>query len=152
VAGPHGFVGAKNIDGVKRHILVDSAGILVAAVVTAANVQDRNAFPKLLRHAQRIAPTVAHVWVDKGYGSTAADAAAKAGVTVDIVSGPKPGRGFIVQPRRRVVERTNDWINRCRRLDRHYEVTLAAHEGFLILSQIALLLRRLGRTQLFDTL
>ena len=124
----------------------------MAAVVTAANVQDRNAFPKLLRHAQRIAPTVAHVWVDKGYGSTAADAAAKAGVTVDIVSGPKPGRGFIVQPRRRVVERTNDRINRCRRLDRHYEVTLAAHEGFLILSQIALLLRRLGRTQLFDTL
>jgi transposase len=71
-----------------------------------------------------------------GYiGSTAADAAAKAGVTVDIVFGPKPGRGFIVQPRRRVVARTNDWINRCRRLDRHYEVTLAAHEGFLILSR-----------------
>jgi transposase len=106
----------------------------VAAVVTAANVQDRNAFPKLLRQAKRIAPTIAHVWVDKGYtGSTVADAAAKAGVS------------------RWVVERTNGWINHCRRLDRHYEVTLAAHEGFLILSQIALLLRRLDRTQLFDT-
>jgi transposase len=57
-----------------------------------------------------------------------------------------------VQPRRWVVERTNGWINHCRRLDCHYEVTLAAHEGFLILSQIALLLRRLGRSQLFDTL
>ena len=91
--------------------------------------------------------------MDQGYtGSNVADAAAKAGVRVDVVSGPKPGRGFIVQPRRWVVERTNGWITHCRRLDRHYEVTLDAHEGFLILSQIALLLRRLDRSQLFDTL
>lgn len=153
VAGPRGFDGAKKVDGVKRHILVDSGGILVAAVLTPANIQDRAAFPKLLRKAKRVAPSIAHVWLDKGYtGSTVADAATKAGVSVDIVSGPKPGTGFIVQPRRWVVERTNGWINHCRRLDRHYEVTLIAHEGFLVLSQIALLLRRLDRTQLFDTL
>jgi transposase len=64
----------------------------------------------------------------------------------------KPTNGFTVHPRRWVVDRTNGWINHCRRLDCHYEFTLAAHEGFLILSQIALLLRRLGRSQLFDTL
>jgi transposase len=116
-------------------------------------VQDRSAFARLLRQAKRIAPSIAHVWVDKGYtGSTVPDAAAKAAVTVDVVSRPKPGRGFIVQPRRWVVERTNGWINNCRRLDRHYEVTLTANEGFLILSQIALLLRRLDRSQLVDTL
>jgi transposase len=153
VAGPRGFHGAKKVDGVKRKVLVDSAGILVAAVVTPANAQDRAGLPKLLRRANRIAPTIAHIWVDKGYtGSTVTDAATTAGVTVEIVSGPKPGRGFIVQPRRWVVERTNAWINHCRRLDRHYEVTLDAHEGFLILSQIALLLRRLDCSQLFDTL
>lgn len=153
VAGPRGFDGAKKVDGVKRHVLVDSGGVLIAAVVTPANVQDRAAFPKLLRMAKRVAPTIAHVWVDKGYtGSTVSDAAAKAGLSVDVVSGPKPGHGFIVQSRRWVVERTNGRINHCRRLDRHYEVTLDAHEGFLILSQIALLLRRLDRSQLFDTL
>ena len=76
----------------------------------------------------------------------------QAGVTVGIVSGPKPGHGFIVQPRRWVVERANGWINHCRRLDRHYEIILTAHQGFLILSQIALLLRQLDRSQLFDTL
>ena len=153
VAGPRGFDGAKKVDGVKRHVLVDSGGVLVAAVVTAANVSDRAAFPTLLHKAKRIAPTISHVWVDKGYtGQTVTSAAARAGVTVDVVSGPKPGRGFIVQPRRWVVERTNGWINHCRRLDRHDEVTLKAHEGFLYLSQIALLLRRLDRTQLFDTL
>ena len=141
VAGPRGFDGPKKVDGVKRHVLVDSAGALVAAVVTEADVQDRAAFPKLLRKAKRIVPTISHVWVDKGYtGQTVAAAAAKAGVTVEVVSGPKPGHGFIVQPRRWVVERTNGWINHCRRIDRHYETTLASHEGFVYLSQIALLL------------
>jgi transposase len=152
LAGPRGFDRAKTVERVKRHVLVDSAGILVAAVVTPANVAHRAAFPKLLRQAKRVAPTIAHVWVDKGYtGATVADAAAKAGITVDVVCGPKPGRGFIVQPRRWVVEPTNGWINHCPRLDRHYEHTLDAHEGFLILSQIALLLRRLDRSQLFDS-
>ena len=67
VAGPRGFDGAKQVDGVKRHVLVDSAGILVAVVVTPANAQNRAAFPKLVRRAKRIAPTIAHVWVDKRY-------------------------------------------------------------------------------------
>jgi transposase len=100
VAGPRGFDGANNVDDIKRHILVDTTGVLVAAVVTPADVQHRAAFPTPLRQAKRIAPTTTHVWAYKGYtGSAVADAAAKAGVTVDIVSGPKPGRGFIVQPR-----------------------------------------------------
>ena len=153
VAGPRGFDGAKKVDGIKRHILVDTAGILVAATVTPANVQDRDAFSALLRKAKRIAPTITHLWLDKGYtGQAVAGSATQAGVSVEVVSGPKPATGFQVQPRRWVVERTNGWINHCRRLDRHYEVTLEAHEGFLYLSQIALLLRRLDRTQLFDTL
>jgi transposase len=65
--------------------------------------------------------------------------------TVDVVSGPKPGRSFFVQPRRWVIERTHGWIDHCRRLDRRDNITPEAHEGFLILSQIALLLRRLDR-------
>jgi transposase len=92
------------------------------------------------------------VWVDKGYtGQTVTGAAAKAGVTVEVVSGPKPGRGFIVQQRRWVVEPINCWINHYRRIDRHYETTLQAHEGFVYLSQIALR-SGLDRSQLFDTL
>ena len=98
-------------------------------------------------------PTITHLWLDKGYtGTTVVEAATNAGVSIDIVSGPKPAGGFHVQPRRWVVERTNGWINHCRRIDRHYEISLVSHEGFLILSQIALLLRRLDRSQLFDTL
>ena len=67
--------------------------------------------------------------VDKGYtGQTVAGPAARAGVTVDVVSGPKPGYGFIVQPRRCVVKRTNGSIN-------HYETALTANQGFHCLSQ-----------------
>ena len=153
VAGPRGFDGAKKVGGIKRHILVDTAGIRIAATVTPANVPDCAAFPARLRKAKNTTPTVAHVWLDKGYtGPTVAEGATKAAVSIDIVSGPKPTSGFQIQPRRWVVERTNGWINHCRRIDRHYEMTLAAHEGFVYLSQIALLLRRLDRSQLFDTL
>jgi Transposase DDE domain len=66
VAGPRGFDGAKKVDGVKRHVLVEGAGVLVAAIVTPADMPDRAAFPKLGRKAKRIAPTISHLWVDKG--------------------------------------------------------------------------------------
>jgi hypothetical protein len=125
----------------------------VAAVATPADGQHRAALPTLLPQANRIAPTITHLWADEGYtGSAVADAAAKAGVTVDIVSGLKPGRGSIGQPHRSVIEPTNGSINHCRRLDRHYETTLQAHAGFPILSQITLPLQRLNRAQSFDTL
>jgi len=151
LAGPRGFDGAKRIDGIKRHILVDTTGLLLAVHVTPANVQDRAVFADLLTACDT--KTVTKVWADKGYTGTApAEAAAKAGIDLEIVSGPKPTNGFVVQPRRWVVERTNGWINHHRRLVRQYETTLTAHEGFLMLSQIGLLLRRLDRGQLFDTL
>ena len=71
-----------------------------------------------------------HVWLDNGY-------------TGPTVHRPATALGS---------RRTNGWIDHCRRLDRHYETTLTTHQGFLTLSQIALLLRRLERSQLFDTL
>ena len=151
VAGPRGFDGAKKIDGIKRHILVDTTGNLLAVPVTPANIQDRAVFADLLTACDT--KTVTKVWADKGYTGTApAGAAAKAGIDLEIVSSPKPTNEFVAQPRRWVVERTNGWINHHRRLVRPYETTLAAPEGFLILSQIGLLLRRLDKGQLFDTL
>lgn len=84
----------KNVDGVKR-ILVDSAATLVAALVNAADVQDREALPNLLRRAKRVAPTIAHVWLDNGYiGTTVTWQPPKLGASIDIVFGPKPASGF----------------------------------------------------------
>ncbi|GMA24847.1 IS5 family transposase [Luteimicrobium album] len=110
---------------------------------TAANVQDRAAFADLL--AKNPCASLSHVWADKGYtGQAPADAAAKAGIKLELVSVPKPESRFVVQPRRWVVERTNGWSNRHRRLVRQYEASLAAHEAFVTL-QIRILLRRLDR-------
>lgn len=93
------------------------------------------------------------MWLDKGYtGQAVTDSTAAAGTKTVIVSGPKPRTGFVVQPRRWVVERTNAWINRHRRLIRQYETTPTAHEGFLVLSQLRLTLKRLDKGQLFDRL
>ena len=131
--------------------IVDTTGLLLGVHATPANAQDRAVFADLLTVSDT--KTVTKVWADKGYtGTTPAKAATTAGIKPDIVSGPKPTDGSIVQPRRWVVERTNGWINHHRRLVRQYETTLAAHEGFLIPSQIGLLLRRLDKGQLFDTL
>jgi transposase len=124
VTGPRGVDGAKRL----RRQTPRAGGLRRPArrsLVTPADVQDQAAFPTLLRRAKPIAPTITHVWLDNGYtGQMVANATAKASVTVDVVFGPKPGRGFIVQPRRWAVEPTNGSINHCCRLDRHYEITL----------------------------
>jgi hypothetical protein len=78
-------------------------------------------------------------------------AAARAVVTADVVCGPKPATGSPSNPDAGSLN-ANGWINPCRRIDRHYETTLAAHEGFVYPSHIALPPRRLDRSQLFDTL
>ncbi|MEI2718318.1 MAG: transposase [Candidatus Nanopelagicales bacterium] len=108
--------------------------------------QDPAVLPRLLDAAKKHCPGIAKVWADKGYtGPATRQLAAKTGIDIEIVTGPKPppGSGFLVQPRRRVVERTHAWINRNRRMARQWEATLEAHTGFLILSQIAVLLNRL---------
>ncbi len=76
------------------HILSGERGVI------PADVQDRAAFLAPLSKAKRVAPTIAHVWLDKGYtGQTVAESATQAGVSVEIGSGPKPADGFQVQPR-----------------------------------------------------
>jgi transposase len=109
-------------------VLADTSGILLAAIVTAANEPDRAASPTLLPQARRVAPTIRHIGLNRGYtGHLVAGAASRAGVSIDTVSGPKPTARFQLRPRRWVVEPTNGWINHCRRLDRHAETTLTAH-------------------------
>ena len=148
VPGDRGFDGAKKIDGIKRHILTDTTILLLAVEVTAANEQDRAVLRRLLAAAKTNCPNIAKVWADKGYtGPATRELAEQTGIDIEIVSGPKPppGSGFLVQPRRWGVERTHAWINRNRRMFRQWEweATLEAHTGFLLLSQIAVLLRRL---------
>src|SRR5690348_15656859 len=102
VRAPRGFDGAKKIDGIKRHIALDTGRLLLAARVAPPNLQDRGGFPPLIRKTKRACSTVQHVWLDGGHtGPTVKQAAEKHGMSIEIVGGPKaPSGGFKVQPRR----------------------------------------------------
>jgi transposase len=122
-----GFDFYKKVNGRKRHILVDTLGLLVAVYVTAANVQDRDAACDLVEYARLLG--MDKIWADNGYhGDALAQAAAAAAITIDIVPRPRGSKGFHVLPRRWVVERTLAWITRRRRAARDYERSPDHHE------------------------
>src|SRR6202012_5367614 len=118
-----GYDGAKRRKGSKVHVAVDTLGHLLALHVTAANEQDRAQVETLAEQVQRI--TGDHVelaYVDQGYtGEAAAQAAAQHGIQLEVVKHTKAKRGFILLPRRWVVERSFAWAARFRRLARDYE-------------------------------
>jgi putative transposase len=128
VRGPRGFDGVKKIDGIKRHV-VDTLGLLVAVLVTAASVQDRAAVPGCSAEPATAAPGLGHLCADQGYTGSVVQAVSRSlRFTIQIVGGINLKGGFITQPRRRVVERTFAWMHRCRRLTRQYEQTPLAHK------------------------
>jgi putative transposase len=123
---------------------VDTQGYLLAALVTPADVPDVDGAYGLLPAAKAAAPTLAHVWVDGGYeGDWAVWAAEEQGVTVEVVRRPPGTRGFAVQARRWVVERSIAWLSRHRRLTRDFERYEASSELLIFLASCHLLLKRL---------
>src|SRR5262249_48955477 len=121
--GRAGYDGAKRKRGSKLHLAVDTLGHLLALYVTPADVQDRAVVDALAAAVQE--ETGDHVtlaYVDQGYtGETTADAAAAHGITLEVVKLPEAKRGFVLLPRRWVVERDFAWLSRFRRLARDYE-------------------------------
>jgi transposase len=123
-SGPRaGYDGAKRKKGSKIHIAVDTLGHLLAAHVTAASEQDRAQVGLLAEAVQdATGSSVELAYVDQGYtGETAAQAAADHGIQLEVVKLPEAKRGFVLLPRRWVVERSFAWATRFRRLVRDYE-------------------------------
>jgi transposase len=130
-----GYDGAKRRKGAKVHAAVDTLGNLLALHVTAANEQDRAQVEKLAEQVQQITgDQVELAYVDQGYtGEAAQTAAAKHGIQLEVVKHTEAKRGFVLLPRRWVVERSFAWAARFRRLARDYErlsQTLAAFHYF----------------------
>lgn len=121
--GRAGYDGAKRRKGSKVHIAVDTLGHLLALRVTAANEQERDQVHALAAEVQAVTgETVELAYVDQGYtGERAATAAAAHGIELEVVKLPDAKRGFVLLPRRWVVERTFAWTARFRRLARDYE-------------------------------
>ena len=139
-----GWDNAKKVNGRKRHIAVDAMGLVLAVVITAASVQDRDAARPLLWNLHRTCCRIRLIWADAVYAGKLASWAATMKMTLCIVARRNP-HAFEVLPRRWVVERTFAWISKHRRTVRDYERLPASHEAMILWAMIALMARRLAQ-------
>jgi putative transposase len=137
-----GWDNAKKVNGRKRHIAVDAMGLVLAVVITAASVQDRDGARPLLWNLHRACRRVRLVWADAVYNGKLTSWAAALTMRIQIVARRNP-HAFEVLPRRRVVERTFAWISKNRRTVRDYERLPASHEAMILWAMTALMARRL---------
>jgi len=141
---------AKNVDGRKRHIVVDSLGLLLAVVVTAADVDDGAAAPHVLRQLEeQPVSQLRCVFVDNKYHNHALYGwvAENAWYELEVVRRPKGSRGWVKLPIRWMVERTFAWLTKCRRLSVDREKSTRSAEAMIRLAMIHLMLNRLGPKQ-----
>jgi transposase len=145
--GERGYDAGKKVKGRKRHILTDTGGLLLGAVVHSAAVQDRDGAPQLFAILRSYFPWLRHVFADGAYaGEKLARALRRLGRwRLEIVKRPHAAKGFQALPRRWVVERTLAWLNRNRRLAKDFEASIASAEAWIMLASVQLLVRRLAR-------
>jgi putative transposase len=169
-----GFDPAKKVDGRKRHLLVDTEGLVLEVRLHSATVPDQDGIRLLLEQVQGRSGRLSHLWVDAGYQGRGRNWVEEMmGLTVEVVRKPKkpvpekvaeiwarewakegknvdwqnlmPPKGFQVLPRRWVVERTFAWISHNRRMSKDYERLCATGEAFVYAAMTRLMVRRLAR-------
>jgi putative transposase len=145
--GPRGIDAGKRVKGRKRHIVTDTQGFLLAVRVHEANVQDPHGAVPLLRAVRRAFPGLRHIFADRIYrGEQLLNALADCGPwTIEIVQRPPGVKGFVLLPRRWVVERTLAWFGRSRRLAKDFEATIESATAWVLVASIRLLSRQLAR-------
>lgn len=142
-----GYDAGKKVNGRKRHIVVDTIGLLVLVLVTAASVQDRDGARPALAATRKSLPSITLIWADGGYaGKLVQWAKTATRIALEIVRKPEGQRTFEVLPRRWVVERTLAWITKCRRLDHDYERLPATSVAMVKWAMIGIMTRRLAPT------
>lgn len=166
--GPKGFDAGKKVKGRKRHIVTDTLGLLLTVLVTAASTQDRDAAMPAIDRAKEKVHGMKIVFVDGGYaGARAQEIRDRHGIDVQVVRHPAnrnvgrwhdgqiplfdQPRGFVVLPKRWVVERTNAWNLRPRRLTMDHDRLLDVSEGWIWLAEARMLLRRLTAAPRMET-
>jgi putative transposase len=158
--GPKGYDAGKKVKGRKRHLVTDTLGLLLVVVVTVASLQDRDAAQMVAGSAKRKVPTLAKLYVDNGYAGKCQDEIRRThNLDVEVVRHPgnrnvgqwtdgqlalfPAPSGFVVLPKRWVVERTNAWNLRPRRLVQDHDRNLAVSTAWIWLAEARMLLRRL---------
>jgi transposase len=156
--GVHGYDGGKKISGRKRHILVDTLGLVLKAKVHAADILDRDGARLLLEPVKQRFTRLSHLWADMGYrGEVIEWIEEQFGWAVEVVQRPRkwvrcpideeppPMPRFTVLKRRWVVERTFAWLGRYRRMSKDYEYLTDTGESFIYAAMIRLMLKRLAQ-------
>jgi len=163
--GPRGYDGGKKVNGRKRHLLVDTLGLVLAVKVHEGDLQDRAGAVLLLRDLPGVFPRMRHLWADAGYtGKLGAEIKQHLGWTLEIVKHPWSGwqgtwapkdapprvveipAGFVVLKRRWVVERTFAWLGKSRRMAKDYEALVDTAENLVYEVMVRLMVRRLARS------
>jgi len=145
--GPRGYDAGKKIKGRKRHLLTDTTGLPVAVIVHEADIQDRDGGPALLDSIRSLCPWLRHIFADGAYaGDKFAAALAPLGDwTVEIIKRSDTAKGFVLLPRRWVVERTIAWLNRDHRLAKDFEALISTSTTWVMIASVKLIRRRLAR-------
>jgi transposase len=143
--GPRGYDAGKKIKGRKRHLLTDTTGLPVAVIVHEADIQDRDGGPALLDSIRSLSPWLRHIFADGAYaGNKFAAALAPLGDwTVEIIKRSDTAKGFVLLPRRWVVERTIAWLNR--NLAKDFEALISTSTTWVMIASVKLIMRRLAR-------
>jgi putative transposase len=146
VGGEVGYDAGKQVKGRKRHILVDTLGLLLLVVVTAAALQDASSAPVIGPRMQGRFPRLQKILADQGYKQQfIAWFHAMYAWIVEIVYRPSQQRGFQVLPKRWIVERTFGWFDPYRRLSKDYEYYTSSSEAMIYLASIRLMLKRAAK-------
>jgi putative transposase len=147
--GVRGYDAAKKVKGRKRHILVDTIGLLLIVVVHSANIQDRDGAKLVLEQVKGTFSRLELIWADAGYSGQLVDwVNSVCGWILEIVKRSDDVKGFQVLPRRWVVERTFGWLGRYRRLSKDYEGLTESSQAFIYAAMIHIMIRRLSSIKL----
>jgi putative transposase len=143
--GERGWDGNKQINGRRRHVLVDTMGCLLGVLVCRADVTERDGAFLLLGLLVLCYPLLKKIWTDEGYTGEIQDTIqAEYDIEMEVVSNAPEQKGFVVRPRRWVVERFFGWLNRYRRLSKDYEHDPDYSETWIQVASIHRMLRQLA--------
>ena len=147
--GPRGYDAGKKIKGRKRHIITDTEGNLVGLQVHSADIQDRDGAVGTLASIRSLYPWLRHIFADGGYaGDKLRNAMTELGQwTIEIIKRSDTAKGFVLLPRRWVVERTFAWLGRCRRLAKDFEATVESAMAWIYVAHIRRLTRWIARRE-----
>ena len=143
-----GYDKGKNVKGRKRHVLVDTMGLILVLIVHSAAIQDRAGAKLVLQQLATTFTRLVLIWADGGYSGELLDwvccLRTSRRIRLEIVKRNDQQAGFVVLPKRWIVERTFGWLNRFRRLSKDYERLSATSETMIYLAMTRLMLRRLA--------